>query len=51
MDKQKQKVKVRNDLTGKVFGITIKFNNGYLRYYDTLKPQYVLDSLTIINEK
>lgn len=49
----------RNKKTGKIIEkdietgnkyltVTIKFDNGQIRYYDTLKPDYILNALQII---
>ena len=34
----------------KYLTVTVKFDNGSIRYYDTLKPNYRLEDLKIIQE-
>lgn len=50
-EKKTGKIIEKNFHTGyKYLTVTVKFDNGSVRYYDTLKPNYRLEDLKIIQE-
>ena len=50
-NKKTGKIVEKDFYTGnKYLTVTVKFDNGSVRYYDTLKPNYCLENLKIINE-